>query len=155
MIAGNIMKGENERLLHEILNEAWPKQWMKDYPGIEGRKFKFDCANPSMKLAIEIDGGIHPFWMTTKEGKRIKASVGGHSSPDGIHRDMEKMNAAVLCGWRVLRYTPQTLRKQPWQIIRDIRTLCGANGKDAGQSLLCFDDAKTPALNIQMRLDKI
>jgi len=137
------MKGYNERLLHEILNEAWPKQWVSEFNGIPGRKFRFDCANPSQKIAIEIDGGI---WM----GKG-----GGHTSGYGMTKDMEKLNLAVLEGWKVLRYSPQTLRKQPWQIIRDIRTLCGANGKDAGQAMLCLDDAKTPALNIQMRLDKI
>ena len=68
------MKEENERLLSEILNKAYPGQWTGEYKGIEGRKFRFDCANPKQKIAIEIEGGI---WLGRK---------GGHT---GCYRDWE------------------------------------------------------------------
>ncbi len=131
------MKGENERLLYEILNDAYPGRWEQEHKGINGRKFRFDCANPQEKIAIEIEGGI---WMPK----------GAHNTGIAMSKDMEKYNLAVLEGWKILRYTPECLRKTPWKIIKDIRILCGAS--DGNQTLLCFDDASTGAIQIQQRL---
>ena len=105
------MKGENERLLYEILNEAYPGQWVSEHKGIEGRKYRFDCANPDKKIAIEIEGGL---WLQ-----------GRHNRPLGMIQDMDKYNAAVVEGWKVLRYSPDTIRKSPWKLIADVRKLCG------------------------------
>lgn len=44
-------------------------------------------------LAVEIDG------VTWDE-------QGGHQRPDDYADDCEKLNEAVLLGWRVLRFTP-------------------------------------------------
>lgn len=55
------------------------------------RKWRFDFAFPAHSLAVEIEGAL---WTS-----------GAHSRPLGIIRDMKKGNAAVLLGWRVLRYT--------------------------------------------------
>jgi len=132
------MKNENERMLHIILNEAWPGQWLQEHKGIEGRKFRFDCANPSQKIAIEIEGGL---WIN-----------GGHNRPLGFLSNMEKYNAATVDGWRILRYDPDTLRKTPYKIIRDVRLLCGASSPEAGQTILCFDDASTGVIQVQRRL---
>lgn len=132
------IKGENERLLYEILNDAWPRQWTMEHKGINGRKFRFDCANISQKIAIEIEGGM---WV-----------MGRHNQPIGMKLDMDKYNLAVLEGWRVLRYTPDTLKKRPYQIIRDIRTLCGANANEAGQTILCLDTVRAPCITVQRKL---
>ena len=105
------MKGENERLLWEILNEQYPGQWVNEFKGIEGRKFRFDCANPDKKIAIEINGGL---WM-----------YGKHNRPIGMQQDYIKYNAATVAGWRVLIYTPEMLRNQPGLIISAVRQLCG------------------------------
>jgi hypothetical protein len=129
---------ENERLLFEILNDAYPGQWVNEFKGIEGRKFRFDCANPSLKIAIEIEGGI---WM----GK-----VGGHTSGIGYEQNMEKYNLSVLAGWKVLRYSPQTLKKSPWKIISAIRTLCGV--VDDNQKTLSFDGYKENKEQVQVKL---
>lgn len=59
------------------------------------RKWRFDCAWREQMIALEIEGGI---W-----------SQGRHTRGAGFLGDMEKYNAAVLLGWRVLRTTPQTL----------------------------------------------
>ena len=131
------MKGENERLLYEILNDAYPGEWEQEHKGIQERRFRFDCANPEKKIAVEIEGGI---WMPK----------GAHNTGIAMAKDMEKYNLAVIGGWKVLRYTPETLRKRPWQIIKDIRLLCGANTQ--GQTLLCFDDASAGKMQIQQRL---
>lgn len=62
----------------------------REYPAIEGRKFRFDFAWPDHRLLLEVQGG------TFARGKS------GHSSGMGINRDCEKNNLAVLAGWRVL-----------------------------------------------------
>lgn len=59
------------------------------------RKWRFDCAWREHMIALEIEGGI---W-----------SQGRHTRGAGFLGDMEKYNAAVLLGWRVLRTTPDKL----------------------------------------------
>lgn len=55
------------------------------------RRWRFDFAWLPQKVAVEIDGGT---W------------IGGrHTSGAGYERDCHKLNAAVLAGWRVLRFT--------------------------------------------------
>ena len=56
------------------------------------RRWRFDLAFPDRKLAIEIEGGAF--------------TRGRHTRGAGFVKDMEKYNAAVLLGWRVLRFTP-------------------------------------------------
>lgn len=60
------------------------------------RKWRFDLAWPAAMVAMEIDGGV---W-----------TRGRHNRPAGFLRDMEKINAAVVLGWRVVRTTPDKLR---------------------------------------------
>jgi hypothetical protein len=57
------------------------------------RRWRFDWAWPSQKVALEIEGGA---W-----------TRGRHTRGKGFVRDMEKYNQAVLLGWRVLRVTPK------------------------------------------------
>ena len=59
------------------------------------RRWRFDFAwvQPGGGLiAVEIDGGS---WI-----------AGRHSRGKGFEADLEKLNTAVLRGWRVLRFTP-------------------------------------------------
>jgi very-short-patch-repair endonuclease len=55
------------------------------------RKWRFDFAIPSHKIAIEIEGGLY--------------IGGGHSRGKGYEANLEKYNTAVKMGWRVLRYS--------------------------------------------------
>lgn len=59
------------------------------------RRWRFDFAWPEHRVAVEVDGGA---W-----------TGGRHVHPQGFARDHEKLNAAVMQGWRVLRFTPQML----------------------------------------------
>lgn len=61
------------------------------------RKWRFDMAFPDHRVALEVDGGI---WRKDR---------GAHGRPANILRDMAKINAAQLAGWKVLRYTPEQL----------------------------------------------
>ena len=69
------------------------------------RRWRFDFAYPEHLLAIEVDGGQ---WQ----------SHGGRHSRD---TDREKLNAAAVLGWRVLRYSGAMLR-DPETVAREITT---------------------------------
>lgn len=60
------------------------------------RKWRFDFAWPDMLLAVEIEGGT---WAN-----------GRHNRAQGYEGDCEKYNAAVMVGWRVLRFTGDMVR---------------------------------------------
>lgn len=59
----------------------------------QGREWRFDLACPSLKLAVELEGGA---W-----------TGGRHTRGKGFLEDMQKYNAAVLAGWKLLRFTPK------------------------------------------------
>lgn len=59
------------------------------------RRWRFDFAWPLFLVAVEVEGGI---W-----------TQGRHTRGPGVLADMEKYNAAAIIGWRILRYSPQTL----------------------------------------------
>ncbi len=56
-----------------------------------GRKWRFDFCWPEARLDVEIEGGVFTRGV-------------GHTSVSGIMRDMAKINAAQVLGWRVLRF---------------------------------------------------
>lgn len=60
------------------------------------RRWRFDWAWPSLKVALEVEGGVF-----------VK---GRHSRGAGMVKDMEKYNAAAALGWRLVRVTPKQVR---------------------------------------------
>ena len=71
------------------------------------RRWRFDYAIPTAKIAIEVEGGV---W-----------TGGRHTSPKGFLNDMEKYNTAAIMGWRLLRTTPDRLcSNETLQMVRDI-----------------------------------
>lgn len=73
------------------------------------RQWRFDFAIVRARLAIEIEG-------TTFFGGRKS----GHQTAKGYRKDCEKYNAAVMMGWRVLRYTQQDLDQRHIEMIEEI-----------------------------------
>lgn len=71
------------------------------------RQWRFDFAWPQYLIAVEIEGlvmvRITDPATVRKLGTRYVV-LGGHASPAGIRRDMQKYNAAALLGWYVLRF---------------------------------------------------
>lgn len=57
---------------------------------VEGRRWRWDLVVAD--IAIEVDGGGFV--------------AGRHSRGTGMENDAQKMNAATLAGYRVLRFTP-------------------------------------------------
>ena len=72
--------------LKDLLNN-----WTHEYKFHPERRWRFDHAYVSLKVAVEYEGGI---W-----------TGGRHNRGIGYKKDCEKYNAAVKLGWRVLRYT--------------------------------------------------
>lgn len=80
------------------MTEYWLKQkgWIQEHKFHPVRKWRWDWADLKHKIAIEIEGGV---W------------IGGrHTSGSGFVKDMEKANAAMVLGWKLLRYTPQQFK---------------------------------------------
>lgn len=95
--------------------DLFQKYLMAELPGVEvlkeytfhwTRKWRFDYAIPTLKIAIEIDGGV---WL-----------YGRHNRPEGYINDMEKLNTAASMGWLVLRFTTANrLNNNTITLIRD------------------------------------
>ena len=65
---------------------------VREYRFASPRRWRLDLVFLPQRLACEVDGGVF---------------IGGrHTSGVGYTHDCEKLNAAVLLGWRVLRFTP-------------------------------------------------
>lgn len=70
-----------------------PEQQFKFHPT---RLWRFDFAFPKYKIAVEINGGTF--------------SHGRHTRGSSLHDEYDKLNAAVLLGWRVMLFDSQHLR---------------------------------------------
>ena len=81
--------GEEAFALHCRAKLHPMNQPTREYMFHPTRKWRFDFAWLSHKLAVEIEGG----------------NGGRHQRRAGFEGDCHKYNAAVLLGWRVLRYT--------------------------------------------------
>ncbi|MCF0187926.1 MAG: hypothetical protein HUK04_00305 [Bacteroidaceae bacterium] len=71
------------------------------------RRWRFDYAIPTYRIAIEVEGGV---W-----------TGGRHTRPQGFLGDIEKYNTATLMGWRVVRCVPETLHTTAMlNLVRDL-----------------------------------
>lgn len=68
------------------LNPLPGAELVREYRFHQVRRWRWDYAFPSVKVAIEIDGR------------------GRHQTVVGVRSDCEKANTALLMGWRVLRF---------------------------------------------------
>ena len=59
------------------------------------RRWRFDYAWPEQRVALEVEGGVR--------------TGGRHTRGAGFVADIEKYNAAVVAGWRVVRVVPGKL----------------------------------------------
>lgn len=82
---------ELEETLAAHIRYAGLPQPEREYRFHKTRRWRFDMAYPSRKLAIEVEGGT---WIN-----------GRHNRGSGSIKDMDKYNAAALDGWRVLRFS--------------------------------------------------
>lgn len=70
-----------------------------------GRRWRFDFAWPGAFVAAEVDGG------------QWKAGGGRHNTDE----DRTKLNQAAALGWRVLRFSPAQVKRDPAGCVAVIR----------------------------------
>ena len=85
------------------------------------RDWRFDFAWPDNRLAVEIDGGT---WMSKHGGKSR------HTTGTGYEGDCEKLNAAAILGWKVLRYTTTMLANDPVGVVNQVKQLLNETKPD-------------------------
>ncbi len=85
-----LSKGEETLAWHL---KSYKIQYEREYVFAPPRKWRFDFAWPSEKIAVEVEGAV---WAN-----------GRHNRPSGFIADLEKYNAAALNGWRVLRFSTE------------------------------------------------
>ena len=83
----------------------------REYRFDPGRRWRFDYAFPDSKVAVEVDGGTY--------------SGGRHTTGSGYAKDAEKMNAAIVDGWAVLRYTTAMIQAGAIEQIQAVVKLRG------------------------------
>jgi very-short-patch-repair endonuclease len=86
----------------------------REYKFHKDRKWRIDFAFVSVRLAIEMEGGIF--------------TRGRHTRPMGFSNDIEKYNALTESGWILLRYPPNKVDFE--QIYRVYQMLCIKLGWD-------------------------
>lgn len=88
------------------------------------RMWRFDRAFPQYMLAVEIEG------LVMKRVGKLVVVGGRHGSMKGIIGDMDKYNAALFLGWKVLRF-PQKYVKSKRAIRETIRVLASLGWEQA------------------------
>lgn len=63
------------------------------------RRFRFDFAIPSARVAVEVNGAI---W-----------TQGRHSRGSGLRSEYDKMRLAAIAGWRVLPFATDEINQIP------------------------------------------
>lgn len=100
-----------------------------EHPLVAARRWRFDWAYPCKLVAIELDGG------------RRQAEGGRHASDV----DYEKINAAAITGWTVLRFTPTMVLQAPSYCLAAILAALGAGPVEAVLGERRFVQARTQA----------
>lgn len=87
-MARKSVKSQLEELFEAQLKMSRLPAMQREYLFSAERKWRFDFADPNLKIALEIQGGT---W------------VGGrHNRPKGYEEDLIKLNEAALEGWLVI-----------------------------------------------------
>lgn len=70
----------------------------REYVAIPRRRFRWDYAWPTLKILVEIQGGV------------FLRGRSGHTSAAGVRRDATKNNLAVLYGYLPFQFTTDLVR---------------------------------------------
>ena len=87
------------------------EKWEREHRFAPPRRFRFDWALPSHRVAVEWEG--------------IFAGKSRHTTLKGYSKDAEKYNAAAILGWIVLRFTALHTRAYVDETIRAAVTVGG------------------------------
>ena len=84
------------------------------------RNWRLDFAWPDAKVAVEIDGGQ---WKPIRRRDGSVSYGGRHNTPEGFRSDCEKLNAAAVLGWTVLRFTGEMLEEDTPLVFEQVEKL--------------------------------
>ena len=91
-----------------VAKVPWP--FLPEFRFHSVRRWRFDWADPDLKIAIEVEGVTY-----------FGANIGRHQSATGIENDMEKYNRAIQLGWRVLRFSQRMIKADPVGVVEQIQ----------------------------------
>lgn len=80
----------------------------REYRPLPPRRWRLDFAWPSLRVGIELQGGI---WSRGASGHKGK----GHL------RDMEKLNTLQVAGWIILQFPTDRIVQDPTGVAQEIR----------------------------------
>lgn len=83
-----------------------PERQFKFHPT---RQWQCDFAWPESKVVVEIEGGVY--------------TQGRHVRPSGFIKDIQKYNALMLAGYRLLRFTPDMISDDPMSVLDQVRRM--------------------------------
>jgi len=89
-----------------VWRAAGGRSFVAEYRFAPSRRWRFDCAWPSQRVAVELEGGVY--------------NQGRHTRGAGYAADCEKYNTAALLGWVVLRFTARAL-DDPDAVVRQVQ----------------------------------
>lgn len=92
------MASELANLFHWQVRMSEVPNPVPEFRALPDRQYKWDFGWPAYRLLVEIQGG-------TFSRKKM-----GHNSGSGLHRDYEKLNLAVLAGWRQFMFAEHHIR---------------------------------------------
>jgi len=95
-----------QRALYEALKSVIPETQAEHKNAVPGRRYRIDCAIPSAKIAIELDG-----WEWHGKHKNDFA------------RDRARDRALTLNGWRIMRFTAKEVHHDLKDCVTQVLTL--------------------------------
>jgi len=87
-------------LLVVLLEQQGLTGWLSEYKFSPTRRWLFDLAQPTYKVAVEYEGGV--FQSRSKRGAGVP---GWHQGIERYISDARKYNEANILGWKLLRFT--------------------------------------------------
>lgn len=103
----SVEKSTISTLLWVLKKERTIDDYCEEFQFDDVRKFRFDWAIPTLKIAIEYEG--------------LMSEKSGHTTIDGYSKDCQKYNLAIINGWKVLRYTAVNYKN----LEKDLKNLIG------------------------------
>jgi very-short-patch-repair endonuclease len=106
VIGSTATRSELEDRFRALVDEAGlPRPRVNHTVQVRGRLFELDCAWPSQRIAVELDG--HVF----------------HGTRSAFERDRARDRMLQAAGWRVIRITWRQLAQQPQAVVSDLVSL--------------------------------
>lgn len=84
-------------LMEQLKSDGLYHGCEREYRFHDTRKWQFDFAWPTYRLAVECEGGVY--------------AGGRHTRGKGFEEDCTKYNTATTLGWRVYRFTATMINK--------------------------------------------